>query len=77
MGTIPHGVHRYHFAVAVLQGGGGGAYATQNCPAGAMHARAVLTCNLYGTASKPYVDQEMDIRTFCVTQDREKRTDSA
>ena len=31
---------------------------------------AVLTYNLYGTASKPYIDQEMDIRTFCVTQDR-------
>ena len=48
-----------------------------NRPVGAMHAHAVLTYNLYGTVSKPYVDQDMDVRTFCVTQDRDKRTDSA
>ena len=38
---------------------------------------AVLTYSLHGTTNKPYVDQEMDIRTFYVTQDREKPTDSA
>ena len=56
-------------------GGGGrrGAYAPPNRPAGAM----LCSRNLHGTASKPYVDQEMDIRTFYVTQDREKPTDLA
>ena len=51
-------------------GGGGGRTPAQTA------RRAPLTYNLHGTASKPYVDQEMDIRTFCVTQDREKPTDS-
>ena len=44
-------------------------------PSGRHHA--VLTYNLYSTASKPYTDQEMDIRTFCVTQDRENPINSA
>ena len=54
-------------------GGGGGRTPPPNRPAGAM----LFSRNLHGTASKPYVDQEMDIRTFYVTQDREKPTDSA
>ena len=49
------------------QGGGGWSLA------GAM----LCSCNLHSTASKPYVDQEMDISTFYITQDREKPTDSA
>ena len=52
-------------------GGRRGAYAPPNRPAGAM------LCSRTITASKPYVDQEKDIKTFCVTQDREKLTDSA
>ena len=44
-------------------------------PPGRRHA--VLTYSLHGTTSKSYVDQEMDIRTFYVTQDRDKPTDSA
>ena len=54
-------------------GGRRGAYAPQNRPASAM----LCSRNLHDTASKPYVDQEMDIRTFYVTQDRENPTDSA
>ena len=57
--------------VAVLQGGGGGR--TPPKPPSGRHA----VLSLHGTASKLYVDQEMDIRTFYVTQDREKPTDSA
>ena len=56
--------------VAVLRGGrgGGGGGGTVT---GGRHA------NLHSTPSKPYVDQEMDIRTFYVTQERENPTDSA
>ena len=44
-------------------GGCRGVYAPLKPPGG---RHAVLTYNLYGTASKPYVDQEMDIRTFWI-----------
>ena len=65
-----------------------GAYAPPNRPGGRLAWRwgvwpgggggAVLcSLNLHGTASKPYVDLEMDIRTFYVTQDREKPNDLA
>ena len=49
-------------------GGRRGAYAPPLKPPGGRHA--VLIYSLHGTASKPYADQEMDIRTFYVTQDR-------
>ena len=60
--------------MAVLRGGGiwpGGGEGRS--VAGAM----LCSCNLHSTASKPYIDEEMDIRTFYVTQDREKPTVSA
>ena len=56
-------------------GGGGGGHTPPPKPPGGHHA--VLTYSFHGTASKPYVDQEMDVRTFYVTQDREKPNDSA
>ena len=67
--------------VAVLRGGGGGGGREGRTPPppppppkppGGRHA--MLTRHRY---SKPYVDQEMDIKTFYVTQDGEKPTDSA
>ena len=54
--------------LVTLPGGGEG-----RSVAGAM----LCSCNLHSTASKPYVDEEMDIRTFYVTQGREKPTVSA
>ena len=51
-----------------------GAYAPPKLPVG---HHAVFMYSLHSTTSKLYVDQEMDIRTFYVTQDREKPTDSA
>ena len=62
-------------SVAVLHAGGGGGGGGARKPSGGRHA--VLIYSLHGTANKPYVDQEIDIRTFYVTQDREKPTNSA
>ena len=42
--------------------GGGGGVRPPKTPSG---RHAVLTYSLLGTARKPYVDQEMDIRTLC------------
>ena len=57
-------------------GGEGGRRGAYDPPSRTVDAM-LCSLNLHDTASKPYVDQEMDIRTFYVTQDRENPTDSA
>ena len=62
------------FASGSIKGGQRGAYAPPNHPVGAMLcSHTIFTPSL----AKMYIDQEMDIRTFCVSQDREKPTDLA